>query len=133
MTEGDRIKAVRLSEGLSQEKFGAKIKISGASVSLLESGRNNASEQTRSLICTEFNVNEQWLRTGQGEMKYPQDREKEIMAFIGDILKGEPDFRRAMVHVLARMTPDQWAMMEAKARELLEEMETPPQDGGGVR
>lgn len=133
MTEGDRIKAVRLSEGLSQEKFGAKIKISGASVSLLESGRNNASEQTRSLICTEFNVNEQWLRTGQGEMKYPQDREKEIMAFIGDILKGEPDFRRALVHVLARMTPDQWAMMEAKARELLEEIETPPQDGGGVR
>lgn len=128
MTEGDRIKAVRLSEGLSQEKFGAKIKISGASVSLLESGRNNASEQTRSLICTEFNVNEQWLRTGQGEMKYPQDREKEIMAFIGDILKGEPDFRRALVHVLARMTPDQWEMMEAKARELLEEMETPPRE-----
>lgn len=128
MTEGDRIKAVRLSEGLSQEKFGAKIKISGASVSLLESGRNNASEQTRSLICTEFNVNEQWLRTGEGEMMAPQDREKEIMAFIGDILKGEPDFRRALVHVLARMTPDQWEMMEAKARELLEEMETPPRE-----
>lgn len=128
MTEGDRIKAVRLSEGLSQEKFGARIKISGASVSLLESGRNNASEQTRSLICTEFNVNEQWLRTGKGEMKYPEDREKEIMAFIGDILKGEPDFRRALVHVLARMTPDQWTMMEAKARELLEGIETPPRD-----
>lgn len=126
MKEGDRIKAVRLSEGLSQEKFGARIKISGASVSLLESGRNNASEQTRSLICTEFNVNEQWLRTGEGEMLIPMDREKEIMAFIGDILKDEPDFRRALVHVLARMTPDQWTMMEAKARELLEEIETPP-------
>ncbi len=133
MAEGDRIKAVRISSGLSQEKFGERIKISGASVSRLESGNNNASEQTRSLICKEFGVNEEWLRSGAGEMSPPVDREKEIMAFIGDILKGEPDFRRALVHVLARMTPDQWAMMEAKARELLEEMETPPQDGGGVR
>lgn len=126
MTEGDRIKAVRISTGLSQEKFGAKVKISGASVSLLESGRNNASEQTRSLICKEFGVNETWLRTGEGDMLVPIDQEEEILGFVKDLLTDEPDFRRALVHVLARMTPDQWTMMEAKARELLEEMETPP-------
>lgn len=128
MTEGDRIKAVRISTGLSQEKFGERIKISGASVSRIESGNNNASEQTRSLICKEFGIDEHWLRTGEGEMKVPIDREKEIMEFVGDILKGEPDFRRALVHVLARMTPEQWGVMEEKAREFLEEMETPPQD-----
>lgn len=128
MTQGERIKQVRTNAGLSQEKFGARIQITGASVSLLESGKSNASKQTIAMICGEFGVNEEWLRSGAGDMSPPVDREKEIMAFIGDILKGEPDFRRALVHVLARMTPDQWAMMEAKARELLEEMETPPQD-----
>ena len=128
MTEGDRIKAVRLSRGLSQEKFGEVIKISGAAVSRLESGVNNASEQTRSLICKEFGVNDTWLRTGEGEMLVPVDREKEIMAFIGDIMTGEPDFRRALVHILARMAPEEWAMLEAKARELLAEMETPPSE-----
>lgn len=126
MTEGDRIRAVRLSAGLSQEKFGAKLKITGASVSLLESGRNNASEQTRSLICSQFGVNEAWLRTGDGEMKVPVDREKEIMAFVGELIQGEPDFKRAFVHVLARMTPEEWSVLEAKARELLAELETPP-------
>lgn len=126
MTEGDRIKAVRISAGLSQEKFGAKVKISGASVSLLESGRNNASEQTRSLICKEFNVNETWLRTGEGEMMAPIDQEEEILGFVRDLLTDAPDFRRALVRVLARMTTDEWAMLEAKARELLEHMETPP-------
>lgn len=126
MTEGDRIKAVRLSRGLSQEKFGSIIKISGAGVSRLESGGNNASEQTRSLICKEFNVNETWLRTGEGEMMAPIDQEEEILGFVRDLLTDAPDFRRALVRVLARMTTDEWAMLEAKARELLEHMETPP-------
>lgn len=126
MTEGDRIKAVRISTGLSQEKFGAKVKISGASVSLLESGRNNASEQTRSLICKEFGVNETWLRTGDGDMLVPIDQEEEILGFVKDLLADEPDFRRALVRVLARMTTDEWAMLKEKARELLEHIETPP-------
>lgn len=126
MTEGDRIKAVRLSKGLSQEKYGEVLKISGASVSRLESGVNNASEQTRSLICKEFNVNETWLRTGEGEMMAPIDQEEEILGFVRDLLTDAPDFRRALVRVLARMTTDEWAMLEAKARELLEHMETPP-------
>ena len=129
----NRIALVRSNSGLTQEKFAAKLGLSQNFVWMLEKGTRIPSERTISDICREFNVNETWLRTGEGEMLVPMDREKEIMAFIGDILKGEPDFRRALVHVLARMTPDQWAMMEAKARELLEEMETPPQDGGGVR
>lgn len=124
----DRIALVRSNSGLTQEKFAAKLGLSQNFVWMLEKGTRIPSERTISDICREFNVNETWLRTGEGEMLIPMDREKEIMAFIGDILKGEPDFRRALVHVLARMTPDQWAMMEAKARELLEEMETPPQD-----
>lgn len=124
----NRIALVRFNSGLTQEKFAAKLGLSQNFVWMLEKGTRIPSERTISDICREFNVNETWLRTGEGEMLVPMDREKEIMAFIGDILKGEPDFRRALVHVLARMTPDQWAMMEAKARELLEEMETPPQD-----
>lgn len=133
MTQNERIRAVRKKVGLTIVEFGDRLGVSNSAISMIETGKNNASNQTITQICQTFGVNEHWLRTGEGEMMAPQDREKEIMAFIGDILKGEPDFRRALVHVLARMTTDQWAMMEAKARELLEEMETPPQDGGGVR
>lgn len=126
MTQNERIRAVRKKVGLTIVEFGDRLGVSNSAISMIETGKNNASNQTITQICQTFGVNEHWLRTGEGEMMAPQDREKEIMAFIGDILKGEPDFRRALVHVLARMTPDQWAMMEAKARELLEEMETPP-------
>ena len=62
----NRIKELRLNLGLSQEAFGKQIKIGRSSVSKLESGENNPSDQTISLICKEFNVNEDWLRTGEG-------------------------------------------------------------------
>ena len=62
----NRIKELRLNLGLSQEAFGKQIKIGRSSVSKLESGENNPSDQTISLICKEFNVNEDWLRTGAG-------------------------------------------------------------------
>lgn len=64
----DRIREVREHFGLSMEKFGSRIGIGKASISLLESGKNKPSVQTITLICREFGVNEQWLRTGEGEM-----------------------------------------------------------------
>ncbi|MDO5696206.1 MAG: helix-turn-helix transcriptional regulator [Eubacteriales bacterium] len=64
----ERIKQLRKTLKLSGAKFGEKIGISNAAVSFLESGRNNATEQTITSICREYHVNGQWLRTGEGEM-----------------------------------------------------------------
>lgn len=64
----ERIKELRRTLKISQEKFGNRIRISGASVSKIESGENNPSEQTISLIVSEFNVSERWLREGTGDM-----------------------------------------------------------------
>lgn len=62
----NRIKELRLDLDLSQEAFGKRIKIQRSSVSKIETGENCPSDQTISLICKEFNVNEEWLRTGKG-------------------------------------------------------------------
>lgn len=53
---------------LSQEAFGKRLGITGASISRVESGDRSPSEQLTLAICREFNVNEEWLRTGQGDM-----------------------------------------------------------------
>ena len=76
----ERIKALRRALKISQEKFGGRIKISGASVSKIESGENNPSEQTISLILSEFNVSESWLRSGEGDMFNPSSSEAERLA-----------------------------------------------------
>ncbi len=66
----NRIKKVRQHKdiNLSQEAFGKKLGVTGAAISKIESGDRNASEQIILGICRVFNVNETWLRTGEGEM-----------------------------------------------------------------
>lgn len=69
-----RIKELRKTLGLSGEKFGAKLGVTRTAISLLESGKNNLSEQMISSICLAYNVNEDWLRTGEGDMfNQPKD------------------------------------------------------------
>lgn len=98
----DRIREVREHFGLSMEKFGARIGIGKTSISLLESGKNNPSVQTVSLICREFGVNERWLRTGEGEM-FEQTRESVL-----DRLSDEYDLdreQRAVIESFLDLTP----------------------------
>jgi len=68
MDIGERIKTLRKELTLTLEKFGEKIGITKASLSTIENHKTNPSEQTIMLICREFNVNEEWLRNGTGEM-----------------------------------------------------------------
>lgn len=67
---GDRIKILRKSLHLTQQKFGERIGLKQNSVALIEAGRET-SDQTIFAICREFRVSEDWLRTGEGEMFVP--------------------------------------------------------------
>lgn len=65
----ERLKELRNSLGLSQEEFGERVGIkSRAHISLLENGTRNLTDRVMSDICREFSVNEEWLRSGQGDM-----------------------------------------------------------------
>lgn len=68
MTQGERIREVRKTLGLTLEKFGDKIGIKKNSVSQLENGINNLTEQMTKAICREYSVSEEWLRNGTGSM-----------------------------------------------------------------
>lgn len=68
MSLGERIKKVRTKLELTQESFCNRIGLKRNSISLVESGKRNISDQAILSICREFNVNEEWLRNGAGEM-----------------------------------------------------------------
>ena len=114
----ERIKKLRKSLGLTQQEFSDRIKVKRNTVATYEMGRSMPSDAAISLICREFNVNETWLRTGEGDMFKPVNRDQEIADFMADILKGEPDFRTKLISVMARLSADEWAMLERRAREL---------------
>lgn len=67
----NRIKKLRREMELTQEKFGARIGVKGNTVAQWESGRNDPPDSAITFICKEFGVNEEWFRSGTGEMFKP--------------------------------------------------------------
>jgi len=117
-----RIALIRKHNGLSQQVFADKIGLTKNFVSLLETGNRVPSDRTISDICREFRVNETWLRTGEGEMLQPVNRDAEIAAFMGDVMRGEnEDFRRRLVAALSKLSVEEWELLEKVALKLADE------------
>lgn len=64
----ERIKKIRKALDLTQQEFANRIGVKRNTVATYEMGRSAPSDSAISLICREFNVSEEWLRTGKGEM-----------------------------------------------------------------
>lgn len=123
LTLGGRIRKLRKELDLTQQAFGEKIGMKQNTIALIEGGRGT-SDQTILAICREFNVNETWLRTGEGEMFVQQSKDDEIAAFMDKMLTEESDdFRKRLVRALCRLKPEQWDALEALAKSLMEENE----------
>lgn len=118
----ERIKAIRKALGLTQQEFADRLGIQRSTIAQYETGRNNPIDAVVSLICREYNVDEVWLRTGEGEMFRPRTREDDIAAFFGQVLGGRcTDFQRRMVSVLSRLSAAEWELLEEKIKELAED------------
>ena len=79
----NRIKQIRKHYNLNQEDFGKRIGAKQSTVTAYECGNRIPMDVTITSICREFGVNEEWLRTGKGEMFLPKSRGQEI----GEIVK----------------------------------------------
>lgn len=83
----ERVRELRKALNMTLEVFGAKIGIKKSSLSQIENGVNNLTEQNILLICKEFNVNEEWLRTGEGEMFKQFTEQEKLMKYTALLLK----------------------------------------------
>ena len=98
MTQGERIKDVRNSLGLTLEKFGEKLGVTKTAISRLEKGERSLTEQMTKSICREFSVDYMWLTTGEGEMFVESD--DDFFERIDRIMAGENESRKNMVKTL---------------------------------
>lgn len=115
----ERLKRLRKTLDLTQQEFADKIGIKRNTFSTYESGRNQPIDAVLTLICREFNVNEEWLRYGKGDMFMPVNRNAEIARFTKQLLNEESDsFKNRFVSVLANLTVKEWEFLERKAKEL---------------
>lgn len=68
MNLGERVRILRKELNMTLEQFGERVGVGKTAISRIENGSNNLTDQMAKSICREFNVNEDWLRTGEGEM-----------------------------------------------------------------
>lgn len=92
-----RIIKIREDNGLNQEKFAEKIGLSRNFINQVENGKKNISDRTISDICRLFNVNEEWLRTGNGKPYISQD--DKLSSYIANIAFGDNDFIKDLIMV----------------------------------
>jgi len=119
----DRIKELRSKLHLTQQEFADKLGIKRGTIANYEIGRNVPVDAVISLICVKLNVDEVWLRTGEGEMFTNRTREEEITAYMGRITGGKgTDVENAIIAVMARTSVEEWELIAKKAMELVEEM-----------
>lgn len=88
---GERVKQIRKSKGMTLEKFGEKVGVTKQTVSRIENGVNALTEQMLLSICREFDVNETWLRNGEGEMFKERSPSEEVGYYVEELLEYDGD------------------------------------------
>lgn len=104
MTQGERVKEIRKALGLTLEKFGEKVGVTKQTVSRIENGVNNLTEQMTKAICREFSVDYIFLTTGDGEMFV--DSDDDFMEKIDRIMAGESDIRKNAIKALVNASTE---------------------------
>lgn len=108
MTQGERVKQARKSLGLTLEQFGEKVGVTKQTVSRIENGINNLTEQMIKSICREFGVDYIWLTTGEGEMFVDSD---DFIEKIDRIMAGEDDARKNLFKFMLSLNDDDIAAL----------------------
>lgn len=104
MTQGERIREVRKTLGLTLEKFGDRLGIKKAAVSKIEKGENSLTDANTKAICREFGVDYIWLTTGEGEIFV--DTDDDFIERIDRIMAGEDEARKNLFKFMLELSDD---------------------------
>lgn len=109
----ERLKKLRKTLDLTQQALADQLGVKRNTVAQWELGINALTDQVIMSICREFNVNETWLRTGEGDMFIQLTRDEQIEQFVGELLKDEDDsFKRRIISGLAALDAAGWQVLE---------------------
>jgi transcriptional regulator with XRE-family HTH domain len=111
----ERIRELRKTLKYTQEEFAKAIRVSRSNLGNLENGLINVTDRVVSDICTAFNVREDWLRTGAGEI-FNEDKDMELAFLIGK-LAAEPenkrnDFKKKFITFMLNQPDKSWDYFE---------------------
>ncbi len=103
----NRIKELRESVSLTQEEFGKRIGSARNTIANYENGNRNPSNAVINSICREFGANEDWLRTGKGDMFVQIPEEDLYSKAAASLLKEEDVFAMEALKLYHSLSSDQ--------------------------
>lgn len=111
----ERLKYIRKTLNLTQKNFAKEIGLSQTSLGMIEVGNRKVQDRHIKTICSLFNVNENWFRTGNGEIFikvedsiFKQLSEKynlneKDLSFIKHYLNMNPQNRQYLLNMILNM------------------------------
>lgn len=114
----ERIKQIRKLSNLTQQEFADKIKVKRNTVATYEMGRSIPSDSAIALICREFNVNENWLRNGEGPIY--KERDGSFTEMLSDIDDSDDDFIKNIIKIYMELDEDSKAALKKVAKKMAE-------------
>ena len=118
MTQNERVKEIRKTLGLTLEKFGERIGVTRGSMSNIENGNRNLTEQMTKSICREFSVDYMWLTTGKGEMFI--DTDDDFIERIDRIMAGEDEARKSLFKFMLELTDEDIVALDRLMKKAIE-------------
>ena len=117
----DRIQKIMDAKGINKSDLARIINVDRSYASRLTTGIREPSDRTISDICREFDVNEKWLRTGEGDMYIPKSRNRLLSEFFADVLDAKDgDPVREYCTMLASLEPEQLHQLAEISRAMME-------------
>lgn len=118
MAQNERVKEIRKTLGLTLEKFGERIGVTRGSMSNIENGNRNLTEQMTKSICREFSVDYMWLTTGEGEMFI--DTDDDFIERIDRIMAGEDEARKNLFKFMLELSDEDIVALDRLMKKAIE-------------
>ncbi len=103
MTLGERIREVRKSLKMTMDQFGERIGVTKSTISNIENGNRNATEHMIKSICREFEVNEEWLRTGTGDIFKEMTADEQVCNRFRYIIENASPVKKVLLSALLEL------------------------------
>ena len=107
-----RIKELRKYLQYNQKQFADALGIAQTSVSFLEREGSNVTEQNIKTICTVFNVREEWLRDGKGDIFKSLSPEEEIIKYISELVQDGDQLKKDLILTILKLDSEDWKVIK---------------------
>jgi hypothetical protein ELI_1263 len=108
----DRVKLIRTSKNLSQEEFGKALNLSRSAIAGYETGVREVTDRSINDICREFRINEDWLRTGKGEMISKMTSDEEFAFLVGSFAAENDEFKKRIIKAMLEIeNKEDWELI----------------------